>query len=352
MNPEKIGEFIKELREEKGLTQEKLGELIPIGREAISKWERGKNFPDYQSLIKLSEIFNISINELFLGEKLTEENRIDIDNVIGDIYQDRNKIKKKLFIVLIGLFFILTLFLGYYFYSNYNSVKVYDVKYNDDEISLLDGLLVVTREKFYFTTNEIESKNEIKKLKLYYKENNSEHLIMVTDDDKLAFINFNGSNEYFNYDNIKDIINNLYLEVSFKEENKDIKLNIVESFSNNYIIPRKVKSSSSNNIQIELPTMLELKLKEKLELDKSGLYFYRNKNEEIFYIEDAKTLDYFYNDNGITKEWYYYIPNDYLLYKEYEDNNILRSYEYYNITKEKDNQIIKILLDKIEEILK
>ncbi len=60
MKNEKFGCFICQLRKEKSMSQQELADLIPIGREAISKWERGKTIPDYDSMIKLSEIFNLS----------------------------------------------------------------------------------------------------------------------------------------------------------------------------------------------------------------------------------------------------------------------------------------------------
>lgn len=44
MNSEKIGNFIRELRYKSGLSQNKLAEMIPISRQAVSKWERGFRF--------------------------------------------------------------------------------------------------------------------------------------------------------------------------------------------------------------------------------------------------------------------------------------------------------------------
>lgn len=66
---EKIGNFICKLRKEQGLTQIQLAEILCIDRCAISKWERGINMPNYSSLIKLSEIFKLTINEILMGEK-------------------------------------------------------------------------------------------------------------------------------------------------------------------------------------------------------------------------------------------------------------------------------------------
>ena len=76
MNIDKIGKFIKELREEKGLTQDELAKKIPISRQAISKWERGLAIPDAQTLLKLSEFFSVSVNEILSGEKKNKYNSL------------------------------------------------------------------------------------------------------------------------------------------------------------------------------------------------------------------------------------------------------------------------------------
>ena len=46
MNLEKIGKFIKERRTLKGITQEELSNKLNVSKQAVSKWERGKSFPD------------------------------------------------------------------------------------------------------------------------------------------------------------------------------------------------------------------------------------------------------------------------------------------------------------------
>ena len=51
MNSDNIGKFIKKLREEFCLTQEELANKVHIGREAVSKWERGKTTPRFFHLI-------------------------------------------------------------------------------------------------------------------------------------------------------------------------------------------------------------------------------------------------------------------------------------------------------------
>ena len=74
MNQEKIGNFIKEQRKEQNLTQEQLAEKLNISKNAVSKWERGLNLPDVSIMQDLCKILNISLNELFCGEKIPEEN--------------------------------------------------------------------------------------------------------------------------------------------------------------------------------------------------------------------------------------------------------------------------------------
>lgn len=64
----KTGNFIKELRNKKSLTQKELAEILNVSTAAISKWENGKGFPDISMLEPLSEALDISIAELVKGE--------------------------------------------------------------------------------------------------------------------------------------------------------------------------------------------------------------------------------------------------------------------------------------------
>ena len=60
----KIGEKIKELRYEKGLTQEEIGALIGVSAQSVSKWERSEGYPDIEMLPSLANYFGISMDEL------------------------------------------------------------------------------------------------------------------------------------------------------------------------------------------------------------------------------------------------------------------------------------------------
>lgn len=85
MNQEKIGKFIAKRRKEKQLTQKQLSEKLGVSTNAVSKWERGICLMDMSLLKPLSEILDVSINEILSGEYISEEdlkNKVD-ENIIN-----------------------------------------------------------------------------------------------------------------------------------------------------------------------------------------------------------------------------------------------------------------------------
>ena len=72
MNQVKIGEFLRELRKGKGLTQEQLAEQFNISRRSVSRWETGSNMPDVGLLIEIADFFDVDIREIIDGERKSE----------------------------------------------------------------------------------------------------------------------------------------------------------------------------------------------------------------------------------------------------------------------------------------
>ena len=72
MNQKKIGSFLKELRKEKGITQEEFAEKINVAGRTVSRWETGTNMPDISLLIEIAEFFDVSIPEIINGERKSE----------------------------------------------------------------------------------------------------------------------------------------------------------------------------------------------------------------------------------------------------------------------------------------
>ena len=73
MDKVKIGKFIAKCRKDKLLTQEQLAEILNITSKSISKWETGKCLPDSSLYESLCRILDITINELFAGQRIKDE---------------------------------------------------------------------------------------------------------------------------------------------------------------------------------------------------------------------------------------------------------------------------------------
>lgn len=69
MDPNKIGDFIKNLRKDNNYTQQEFAKMFGVTYQAVSKWENGKNIPDILILKEICKKFNVDINEILDGEK-------------------------------------------------------------------------------------------------------------------------------------------------------------------------------------------------------------------------------------------------------------------------------------------
>lgn len=63
-----IGEQIQRIRIQKGLTQERLAEMLDISRQSVSKWEMGQSVPDVDKIVRMSELFDVSTDVLLLRD--------------------------------------------------------------------------------------------------------------------------------------------------------------------------------------------------------------------------------------------------------------------------------------------
>ena len=77
MDPKKTGGFICMLRKQLGMTQAELAARIGVTDKAVSRWERGKGFPDLTLLIPLAEALGTSVTELLAGEAMSVEARAE-----------------------------------------------------------------------------------------------------------------------------------------------------------------------------------------------------------------------------------------------------------------------------------
>ena len=87
MDAKIIGNLIKKLREQKGLSQYKLAEALFVDRTAVTKWENGKTIPSVDMLLMISNYFNISIDELVYGSLKNNENDEKIKKYPAELFQ-------------------------------------------------------------------------------------------------------------------------------------------------------------------------------------------------------------------------------------------------------------------------
>ena len=100
MDQKKIGEFLKQLRKEKNLTQEQLAEHFYVSSRSISRWETGSNMPDVDMLIELADFYKVDIREIIEGERKSEkmdnETKDTLKKVAEYVTEERKKREKKL----------------------------------------------------------------------------------------------------------------------------------------------------------------------------------------------------------------------------------------------------------------
>ena len=102
MNVMEIGAKLKDARMRAGMTQEKVAEEIQVTRQTISNWENEKSFPDIVSVIRLSSLYGISLDQLLKGDEEMMEHLEKTTNIV--------KSNQKLIIAIIANVLLVILF--------------------------------------------------------------------------------------------------------------------------------------------------------------------------------------------------------------------------------------------------
>lgn len=82
MDQKKIGSLLKELRKEKGLTQEQFAEIVNVSNRTVSRWENGNNMPDLDILIQISDYYEINLRELLDGERKSDKMNKELEETV------------------------------------------------------------------------------------------------------------------------------------------------------------------------------------------------------------------------------------------------------------------------------
>ena len=96
MNQKKTGEFLKQLRKEKGVTQEQLAERFYVSGRTVSRWETGSNLPDLSILVELADYYDVDIREIIDGERKSENMNNETKETLMKVAEYTNEEKNKL----------------------------------------------------------------------------------------------------------------------------------------------------------------------------------------------------------------------------------------------------------------
>lgn len=141
-----LGDNIKALRKQKGISQEELASRIHVVRQTISKWEKNLSVPDAAMIQKIAEELDITVNELLGGEIKQDEDRDKIVEQLVRINEQlviRNRRSRRIIktiiviIAVIALLWLGILFAGVAVYSvEKSSDTVTTSSLSDDEIDI------------------------------------------------------------------------------------------------------------------------------------------------------------------------------------------------------------------------
>jgi len=335
MDDRKIGQFIRELREEARMSQGELADLCYVSRTVEGRWELGKIGVTSQNLIYLSKIFDISVDELLAGERKKKNFPSKLSDITLNEIDKNAKLRKLLKRTLLGILLLALAFFVYFFYTFYNSVQVYKIYFDSNKYLAEYGLVTKMKDKIYFYLDinyDAANKDDIEEIHLYYENNSKVKTIKkVTNMQPFIIVDYLGYEEYFDFDNFNKILDNMYLEVKFKNDILDkVKLSFKRDYVNNKAFLNKdkkiVEEKDVGNIDNKSKSEIYGKFKKLKEIAK-------NSGDENYleYELDGVRYELFINDDNLVVRFI--------------DALSSYSYKYVNLTSNKEYFSVYLLSD-------
>ena len=331
---------IYRIRQERKLTQKEIGDIIGVSDRTISKWENGTTVPDLCQIRNICKKLEISPSLLIKSEKKLSDNITNLRRGIGKIL---NYILHNIFLITFILVFILLLL---YFINNYNSIKIYDLKYDSENISFENGYLFKTKVTNILIINDIKI-NKIKynpidtKVKLYTLVNGDKKIIYTSENLNNIYIEENKSGaDLLSKDVIESIKQNLYLLIETTDENNneynyECQITFKEKYNNNKLLYKSyIKNNSVDTLGFPFDNLIDSqKINNKstkvmsknnnnanklaslgYEYDKEKDIYYKNTDKKEFIKYQVKTKKItIEKSDGITLKNYVYYPKVHLI---------------------------------------
>ena len=261
MEENNFSTFIKELRMEKGLSQEELAKALYVHRTTVNKWENDNVIPLNDKLLLIADYFDISVDELLNGKRSDINTASSTrNNTIVELIKSKTRSQKLLIYSLLGTLIIILFFLAYYFISNYNSIKLYRVYGENKNIRTRDGLLFFSKDKIYFKPGNFYDVNDnivsVDLIRLYYFDENNSEVILLTGASKNLIIEKEKSRETF----VDRIYRNekFYMDACYKNTCQKMELSYFNDFSNDNLINDEVENKSVRKINMKVKSKDDL----------------------------------------------------------------------------------------------
>lgn len=206
-----FGKTIKEIRKNNNLTQKELADKLFVTYQAVSKWENNKSIPDIAILQKISELYNIDLNNLTNKDK---------------------KNPNKLYLLIIIIILIILSSLGILYLNNHShdfEMRTIETTCNDFNLS---GTIAYNKDKTAIFISEIDycglNKNQIYDTitsTLYQNENNKEKIIITNKEKNNLSLNDYLKDLTYHVDNYKSTCldynkNELYIKIELQKKNE------------------------------------------------------------------------------------------------------------------------------------
>lgn len=311
---------IYRIRQERKLTQKDLGEIIGVSDRTISKWENGTTVPDLCQIRNICRKLEISPSLLIKSEKIFKDGMTDFKRKVGKIL---NYLLHNIFLIGFIIVFILLLL---YFINNFNAVKIYNLKFDSENITFENGYFFKTKVTNILVINDIK----INKIKYEPTEVEVELYTYVNGDKKVLYNSNTLNNIYLeenksgtdllSRDTIESLKKNLHLTIRTKdvdnvEQSYDCKIELVNKFSNNKLsYTQFVKDSKIDVNYLAFQNLSLFSYDKNLENIETSLYSLpkrKNSLEDLGYIYDKNNdvytkvdsdggiIEYFYKVNSI-----------------------------------------------------
>ena len=206
-----FGKIIKEIRKNNNLTQKELADKLFVTYQAVSKWENNKSIPDIAILQKISELYNIDLNNLTITNK---------------------KKSNKLYLLIIIIILIILSSIGILYLNNHShdfEMRTIETTCNDFNLS---GTIAYNKNKTAIYISEIDycglNKDQIYDTitsTLYQNENNKEKIIITNKEKNNLSLNDYLKDLTYHVDNYKSTCldynkNELYIKIELQKKNE------------------------------------------------------------------------------------------------------------------------------------